>query len=105
MTVPGGHADELRRDGRLLDDAADATADVVVRLAAAWADATGGEWAERLRRVAHVLDDLATSAFDRADEIDRGTDETPAGMLLGAQTGARTTTRRGVVVPTLPVPP
>ena len=101
--MTGWRADELRRYGRTLDEAATVTADVVARLAEAWADATGREWAERLRRVGRELDDLATDAFDRADDADcrTGADE-PAGVRLGAQTGARTTGRRGVVVPTLP---
>ncbi|TCK20375.1 hypothetical protein [Pseudonocardia endophytica] len=148
----GPTPDDLRRRGRVLDDAAGATADVVARLAEAWSDMTGRSWAERLRRVGHDLDDLATDLFDRADAIDRGgadatdrgeadatdrgvadaplrgagdatdrargaatdrgttgvtdpgTADGPVGVLLGAQTGTRTTGRRGVVVPTLPPP-
>lgn len=98
-----GPADELRYVGRTLDDAATATADVVARLAEVWADAAGREWADRLWRVGRALDDLATDAFERADREARA--EEPAGIVLGAQTGARTTDRRGVVAPTLPAPP
>lgn len=102
--MTGPTPEDLRRHGRLLDDAADATADVVAGLAEAWADMTGRGWAERLRRVGHHLDDLATDLFDRADATDRGTAEAPVGVRLGAQTGERTTARRGMVVPTLPPP-
>lgn len=110
MTGTGSHADDLRRFGRTVGDAATGTADVVGSLVEAWADATGREWAERLRRVVHELDDVAADAFavadraDRVDRVDRHAGE-PAGVQLGAQTGVRTTGRRGVVVPTLPAPP
>lgn len=103
---------------RSLDEAAADTAVVVARLATAWADATGREWAERLRLVGRGLDLAARAAPDppgegggTGDAADTGGlsgaglhAEEPAGVLLGAQTGTRTTDRRGVVVPTLPAP-
>ena len=99
------HADDLRRYARDLDDAASATAAVIAALAGAWADATGRQWAERLRLVGRELDHLAGVARDQADAADRhAADDEPTGVVLGAQTGTRTTGRRGVVVPTLPVP-
>lgn len=104
MIPDRSQADDLRRYARTLDDGASVTAGVVASLTAAWADATGREWAERLRLVGRELDRLATVALDHADAVDRHTDEEPTGVLLGAMTGARTTTRRGVVVPTLPEP-
>lgn len=108
MTAWTEHADDLRRYARTLDDAASVTAGVVASLTAAWADAAGREWAERLRLVGRELERLAAAALDRADDADRHaatTDEQPAGVVLGGLGGTRTTTRRGVVVPTLPAPP
>ena len=92
-------------NARSLDEAAADTAVVVARLATAWADATGREWAERLRLVGRELDHAARAAVDPDGDrcADRHAEE-PAGVVLGAQTGTRTTDRRGVVVPTLPAP-
>lgn len=111
MTGWSADPDDLWRSARSLDAAAWDTAVVVARLATAWADATGREWAERLRLAARELDAAARAAADLAARADAGpardelrTDE-PTGVVLGAQTGARTTGRRGVVVPTLPAPP
>jgi hypothetical protein len=100
---------------RSLDDAAADTAVVIARLGTAWADATGREWAERLRLVGRELDHAARAAMDLAGESGDAADtgglsgaglhaEETVGVVLGAQTGTRTTDRRGVVVPTLHAP-
>ncbi|BBG04578.1 hypothetical protein PSA01_27490 [Pseudonocardia saturnea] len=85
-----------------LDDTAGALAAVRGALAAAWDDAAGREWSDRLDLVRRATDRLAADAAAERLRLDALAPDPERPPTAPGPIGTRTTDRRGVVAPLLP---
>ena len=101
MTAPDGARQWSAALTTALDEVTGRVDAAARRLADAWPDARGEEWAHRLRVLRRALERDADAAVEFGRAVDRLADPSPDGPRLGDTGAVRVDSRRGVTIPQL----